>query len=165
MTFSHTGPARRAADIEGGLTVLRESGFRATAARRLVLEALFAADGPVSADDLASGLGGQTSRSDLASVYRNLETLEEIGLIHHLHVGHGPGLYVLAREGGREYLTCHRCGALRALDSSAFDGVRDAVRSASGYEARFAHFPIVGMCPACAGSANGNGNGNGAGHP
>lgn len=160
MTTSHTGPALRATDLEGALTLVRKAGFRATAARRLVLQALFAANGPVSADDLASGLGGQTSRSDLASVYRNLETLEEIGLIHHLHLGHGPGLYALASEGGREYLTCHRCGALRALDSSAFDGVRDAVRSAAGYEARFAHFPIVGLCPDCAGSANGNGNGH-----
>ena len=28
---------------------------------------------------------------DVASVYRNLETLEQIGLVRHFHLGHGPG--------------------------------------------------------------------------
>ena len=33
--------------------------------------------------------------SDLASVYRNLEHLEELGVVRHVHFGHGPGLYAL----------------------------------------------------------------------
>ena len=28
--------------------------------------------------------------------------------------------------------------------------MRDAVRELSGFEARFSHFPIVGLCPKCA---------------
>jgi len=36
------------------------------------------------------------------------------------------------------------------MEPSALDGVRDAVRGLSGFEARFSHFPIVGQCPHCA---------------
>ena len=54
---------------------------------------------PVRAEEIAAGIGGRLPRSDLASVYRNLETLENHGLVRHLHLGHGPGLYALAGEG------------------------------------------------------------------
>jgi Fe2+ or Zn2+ uptake regulation protein len=46
--------------------------MRISAARRLVLEALYAADAPISAEQIADGLSGRLPRSDLASVYRNL---------------------------------------------------------------------------------------------
>ena len=118
-------------------------GLRVSAARRLVLEALFAADGPVTAEEIADGLGGRLPVADLASVYRNLETLEQLGLVRHVHLGHGPGLYALAAR-QREYLVLRALRRVRAVPPGALDGVRDAVREAFGFEARFTHFPIVG---------------------
>jgi Fur family ferric uptake transcriptional regulator len=86
-------------------------------------------------------------------VYRNLEAFEELGLVRHVHLGHGPGLYALA--GDREYLVCETCDRVRSVPSEALDGVRSAIRDAFGYEARFSHFPIVGQCPDCS-SQRGN---------
>ena len=51
-----------------------------TKATGIKVNTLFAADGPVTADRIAAGLDGLVPRSDLASVYRNLEMLEEAGL-------------------------------------------------------------------------------------
>lgn len=127
---------------------MRKRGLRLSSARRLVLEALFAAERPVTADEIAGGLDGRVPRSDLASVYRNLETLEQLGLVHHVHAGHGPGLYALAR--GREYVLCERCGELQAVSPQALDPVRAALHDALGYEARFTHFPLVARCGSCA---------------
>ena len=50
----------------------------------------------------------------------------------------------------QDYLACERCGELLAADAAALAPVRALVREAFGYEARFGHFPIVGLCPACA---------------
>lgn len=136
-------------DLEEALDALRASGLRASAARRLVLEALFAAERPVSADAIAGGIGGRVPRSDLASVYRGLEALEEIGLIRHVHLGHGPGLYALAAL-EREYLVCERCGEVQAVEPTELEGVRAVVRTTFGFEARFGHFPLVGLCAGCA---------------
>jgi Fur family ferric uptake transcriptional regulator len=138
------------ADLDEAIGVVRASGLRLTSARRLVLEALLAARAPISAEEIADGLGGKMTQSDIASVYRNLETLGELGLVRHFHAGHGPGRYVLAGFGDREYLACESCGALQSVDPAALDGVRDAVRDLSGFEARFSHFPIVGLCARCA---------------
>jgi Fur family ferric uptake transcriptional regulator len=138
------------ADLDEAMDAVRRRGLRLTSARRLVLEALLAARAPISAEDIADGLGGRMTQSDIASVYRNLETLGELGLVRHFHAGHGPGRYVLEGFGDREYLACESCGALESVEPAALDGVRDAVRELSGFEARFSHFPIVGLCARCA---------------
>jgi Fur family ferric uptake transcriptional regulator len=120
----------------------------------------------VSAEQIATGLEGQLPISDLASVYRNLEVLERLGLVRHVHPGHAPGRYALALEAHvaasgrpgmdeppaakeREYLFCERCGALRPAGRTELDPVRDLVRAAFGFEARFTHFPLVGVCSSC----------------
>ncbi len=150
MPRAHSVPAVAAPDLDAALALLRANGLRVSAARRLVLEALYATDDPLTAERIAAGLDGRVPRSDPGSVYRNLETLESVGLVRHFHLGHGAGLYVRSSVGAREYLTCDSCGAVRALEPRALDGVRALIRKELGWEARFSHFPIAGMCPSCA---------------
>jgi Fur family ferric uptake transcriptional regulator len=131
------------------LNALRAQGLRVSTARRAVIETLFQAARPVAAEEIAGGLGGSRMRLDLASVYRNLETLEELGVVRHFHAGHGPGRYVLAGLGEREYLACEGCGAVIEADPRQLDSARAEIRDRFGYEAHFTHFPIVGVCPEC----------------
>ena len=155
MTVSPERQAVVVADLDEAIEAVRQGGLRLTSARRLVLEALLNAGGPISAEEIADGLGGRMTQSDIASVYRNLETLGGLGLVRHFHAGHGPGRYVLEGAGDREYITCESCGALDSVDPSALDGIRDEIRALSGFEARFSHFPIVGLCARCARAGNG----------
>ncbi len=141
-------------DLDGAIEAVRQRGFRLTSARRLVLEALLAAREPISAEDIADGLGGRMTQSDIASVYRNLETLGSLGLVRHFHAGHGPGRYVLEGAGDREYLSCESCGSLESVSPTSLDSVRSRVRELWGFEARFSHFPMVGLCAACARNKN-----------
>ena len=80
-----------------------------------------------------------------------LETLESIGIVRHVHLGHGPGLYALAGRHDAGYAACERCGRHAVLDDHALAGIGDAVRAACGFAPALAHFPIVGPCPECAG--------------
>lgn len=152
MTVASHGPPlpfRSVADIAAAL---RHAGGRLTTARRLVLDALFTADGPVSAEQLATGLGGRVTPSDLATVYRNLERLEQLGVVRHVHLGHGPGLYALADQQPAEHLVCERCGQLTSVPSERLDAIRAQIRREFGYQARFSHFPIHGLCRRCVGA-------------
>ena len=146
--MSYASPVIAAPDVPSALTALRRRGLRISTPRRLVVEALFAAGGPVPAPELADRCG-----LDPASVYANLQALEEVGLVSHVHLGHGPGRYALADRVERDYVECERCGAVQALRPSVLTEVRAAVRAATGYAARFDHFPIVGLCPGCARAA------------
>ena len=149
MTVSSLTPPLRFNSPETVLNALRGHGLRISTARRVVVQALFAAERPLSAEEIASGEEGGFP-VDLASVYRNLETLEELGIVRHVHAGHSAGRYALTGDGESEYLACERCGALAELDSSQLDDVRGEVRERFGYEVRFTHFPIVGLCDECA---------------
>ena len=80
-------PRTKFSDLEGVIKALRARGLRLTAPRHVVLGALFAADGPVSAEYIA-----ELHDLELTSVYRNLESLELHGVARHVHLGHGPGL-------------------------------------------------------------------------
>jgi Fur family ferric uptake transcriptional regulator len=150
MTRAPSVRARSAPNLAAALASLRDHGLRLSSARRVVLSALFAADGPLSAEQIADGVGGRVPASDIASVYRNLETLERLGIVSHVHLGHSPSLYAIATEGEQEYLTCERCAAFTAVTPDELDEVRRAIRRRFGYVASFSHFPIVGLCEACA---------------
>jgi Fur family ferric uptake transcriptional regulator len=110
-----------------------------------VIEALFEADGPVSAAHLVRSLS-----LDESSVYRNLEVLERHGLVRHLHLGHGAGLYVLAGHEEAEYLYCEQCARVTVVSPAELDPVREQIRRRFGYTPRFTHFAIVGLCDRCA---------------
>jgi Fur family ferric uptake transcriptional regulator len=144
-----TPDSRAPGSIEAAVATVRGRGFRMSSARRLVLEALFAANAPITAEQIARGLDGRLPRSDLGSVYRNLEILERLGVVRHLRGANGPGLYAIAREGEEGFLACERCGEVRPANPRAVVLIRAAVRKAFGYDASFRSFPIVGVCPRC----------------
>ncbi len=148
LTSQSTGLTLEFESTDSVLRALRSAGLRISTARRMIVNFLFEAVGPVSAQQIAIGLDG--TPLDLASVYRNLEKLEAIGLVRHFHAGHGPGRYVLIRGGVSEYLTCDRCGAIEEVDQSEFDPLRADVQERFGYRVGFTHFPMVGLCPRCA---------------
>ena len=137
------------ATLEAAMATIRKRGLRASSARRLVLQALLEAARPVTAEQIAGGLGGRLPKTDLGSVYRNLETLERAGVVRHVHAARGASLYAIARKEDQGFLTCERCGEVRAGNPRDVAVIRGAVRKAFGYDAGFLRFPIVGICPEC----------------
>jgi Fur family ferric uptake transcriptional regulator len=153
MTSSRATPPLAFASLEAACSELRNRGMRLSSARRLVLEMLFRVAHPLTADEIADGLDGQVPESDRASVYRNLEVFEELGVVRHVHLGHRAGVYTLTGRQQQEYLVCERCGAAKAVSSARIDPARDHIRAEFGFEARFDHFPISGLCAECAAGA------------
>lgn len=131
--------------VEEAIHAVRRRGMRLSTARRLVLEALFATDGPVSAPQLAQSL-----QVDVTSVYRNLELLERHGLVRHVHLGHGAGLWVLAGRHELEYLYCERCARVTPVAAEDLDPIRQQIKERFGYQTHFTHFALVGLCEQCA---------------
>lgn len=78
-----------------------------------MLTALFAAAEPVSAPDIADGLGGQLTVCDVSTVYRILLDLEQLGVVRQLHIADGPALYAPEDGGQRAYLLCEQCARLQ----------------------------------------------------
>lgn len=153
MPDSPLTPPRVVPDLEAALAVLREGGGRVSTSRRALLQVLFEATSPLSVDQLASQ---SVPSLDVPSTYRTLERLEQVGLVRHVHLGHGPGLYELANDGEHEYAWCESCGKAASLSPERLDEARGLIERSIGYRPRFSHFPIVGLCAECLAAGRGD---------
>ena len=140
-----TGKILTADDLIAGL---RQAGLRVTAARRTICEVLATAGvDHLTAGDVAARIG---AGADLSTVYRTLEALEGLGMVEHVHLGHGPGAYHVGPSAQHHHLVCDRCG--RTFDVPIADLRRavERVTAPLGFVPDSAHFAIVGRCAECA---------------
>ncbi len=144
MTMASQGGHVTVERLPEALALLRTHGVRLSGSRRAVLQVLFADATPRTAEEIAA-----SAYVDLASAYRNLDTLEALGLVRHVHLGHGPGLYARVGRDQLEHAVCEVCGEHRSVPAAELQAARDAIRRATGITASFAHFPVVGRCAAC----------------
>ena len=117
-------------------------------ARVQVLAALAAAGRPVRADELA----GLVPEVHVSSVYRALATLEEEGVVAHLHLGHGPSIYRLTADATTDgHVVCEVCGRHEIVPADVFASLAAALRDRHGFVLDTSHFAVVGRCQNCAG--------------
>ena len=126
---------------------VRAAGLRMGSARRQVIDVLSELEGPVTAEDVAARLPDV----HVSSVYRSLNVLEELGVVRHVHLAHGPALYELTDVAARiRHLACERCGRDVVVPSALFDELRTTIEREYGFVMDGGHFAIPGWCVECA---------------
>ena len=90
---------------------LHEKGLRLTPQRELVLAAVRSL-GHATPEEVAEKVRQTHPGINLSTVYRNLETLENVGLVQHTHLGHGGATYHAAEELTHLHLVCSACGSV-----------------------------------------------------
>jgi Fur family ferric uptake transcriptional regulator len=131
---------------------LRARGYRLTPQRQLVLEAV-ARLGHATPDEIATTVRETASGVNISTVYRTLELLEELGLVTHTHLGHGPPTYHAATDDDHVHLVCRVCGNVSETSPGLVDGVVRELRETVGFDADVGHLAIFGTCRGCAGDA------------
>ncbi len=131
------------------LVLLRERGGRVTLPRRAIIAALLDARTHVTAERLAEDV--QRAHPDIhrATIYRTLVRLSELGVVTHVHLGHGPSLYHLSVD-DHHHLVCDQCGTVVELPAGAFDALRRRVERDYGFHIDAHHFALGGRCAHCA---------------
>jgi Fur family ferric uptake transcriptional regulator len=138
--------------VEAVLAVLRSRGGRVTSSRRILLQVLFEADGHMSAETLAEAVQARAPDVHLSTIYRNLDDLEELGVIAHSHLGHGPSSYLLAAHAHAHFI-CAECGAMIEAPDALFRGLARTAKAQLGFAIDPKHFAILGRCADCSGRA------------
>jgi Fur family transcriptional regulator, ferric uptake regulator len=134
--------------VDAVITFLRSRGSRVTSSRRILLEVLFAAEGHLSAEELADAVQRRAPDVHLSTIYRNLEELEHIGVISHSHLGHGPSSYLLSSHAHAHFM-CAECGTMIEAPAEMFRGLARSARSKLGFTIDPKHFAILGLCADC----------------
>jgi Fur family transcriptional regulator, ferric uptake regulator len=137
-----------ASTVEDVLALVRERGGRVTSARRLVLEAIFKAKGHQTAEELAAVVQERAPDIHLSTIYRNLDDLQELGIVVHAHLGHGPSTYHLAAA-AHGHLVCEECSAVIEAPDDLFASLSRSTRSRFGFTIDPHHFAMLGRCRRC----------------
>jgi Fur family transcriptional regulator, ferric uptake regulator len=137
---------------ESVMELIRDAGGRATAARRIILEALIAAGGHCTAEELAAGVKAAHPELHESTVYRTLDRFEQLGVAYHTHLGHGAAQWHLSRD-VHQHLVCQDCGGVVEADPEVFRAVARYLLTEYGFHVELHHFALTGRCAACAGPA------------
>ena len=130
---------------------LSRGGYRSGAARLRVVDVLAGRHCCATAQEIADELRAADQRIGTASVYRALEVLDRLGLVHRLDVGDGVARYEAAKEGGdhHHHLVCDRCGRVAQFTDGALEQAIDALSARLDYAIDQHDVVLRGACPDC----------------
>ena len=130
--------------MDTALERVRAGGGRLTKARRDLLHDLHEAPVRVTAEELVA----RHPDIDQATVYRSLSHFEEVGVVEHVHLGHGPASY---RWVGTRTIAavCEGCGAVVDLPADELDDLAQRLSSSYDLELSLGHFALSVRCSAC----------------
>ncbi len=134
--------------LEAALELLRARGGRVTSARRAVLSALLDHEEHAGAEALAEVVHASHPDVHLSTVYRTLDAFEQLGVVTHVHLGHGRAVYHLTDE-IHHHAVCERCGSVVQLPLALFAQLHDRLRDDFGFEVDAHHFALAGHCARC----------------
>lgn len=130
---------------------LEEAGLRRGGARTAVIDALAAEGCAVSALELDDRLRLEGRRVGRASVYRALEQLAALGLVHRLDLGGETARYERTDPGGEHHhhMVCDTCGKVLPFEDEALERAVNRITGGRGFEVRDHEIVLHGACGAC----------------
>ncbi len=140
--------------IERTLGAIRDHGGRVTDQRRAILRVLFEQSDHVTVDDLAERVHERLPDVHVTTVYRFLDTLEEMALVTHVHLGHGPAAYHLS-DSRHTHVVCDSCGTIGVIDDATLRLWSQQLQQADGFILVHQHFALAGRCAQCGPATDG----------
>lgn len=140
-------------DVHSEVSVLlRQAGQRYTPARRHIIDALITTRRPMTIADLLEALPDVAQ----SSLYRNLTTLEQGGVVSRVVTTGDTGRYELSEQlaGHHHHLVCSRCGAMRDVVipeslETTLDNAFARVAKREGFRLEHHRLDLVGVCGKC----------------
>ena len=128
---------------------LRSAGRRLTAQRRLILQVIEESNGHLDADALYDRVKARDPDVSLATLYRTLAVLREIGLVEEHRLGEDHGHYEAVRQEPHYHFTCLRCGKVIEFDTPLVAQVEQDLCEQEGVRVTSTHLHVSGYCAQC----------------
>ena len=137
----------------------QQHGLRLTVPRQIILDILEQNEEYVGADDLYLQVREQQPGIGLATVYRTLQLLSEIGVVLRIETGDGKARFKLARgdeQRRRGLLICSNCLRTIPHDSiteeqqQLLEQLEHTIAAGQGFQVRQSVLHLYGICSECA---------------
>jgi Fur family ferric uptake transcriptional regulator len=149
----HPSPEAHRESVEAALAALRDAGGRITDGRRAIVTAVLAGDDHhVTVDELAAELRASHPALALSTIYRTLETLEELGIVARVDLGQGRAVYHPI-DHAHHHLVCSTCGAVEEVPDEAMAPLAADLESRVGFALSRQQLTLTGTCRRCRSSS------------
>jgi Fur family ferric uptake transcriptional regulator len=129
---------------------LRRNARKITAPRQAILNVLRRHQHPLTNREIHAALYG--FECDLATVYRNLNTLEDMGMVRRFDFGDGTARFELVTEGDdghHHHLVCTRCGSVEEVEDCFPAELEAELARKHGFQQVSHKLEFFGICPKC----------------
>lgn len=135
--------------MDGSLTkMLRDKGFKVTPQRLAIYDVLLKTKEHPNAEMIFNQLQPHYPTMSLATVYKTVEILQEIGLVQILNVGEDSFRYDAITD-RHAHVRCTECNCVDDLTDMDAGVLAQQAAEATGYEITEQQFYFFGVCPAC----------------
>ena len=125
--------------------ILKLGKLKITPIRLKLMDALEHATEPIRAKDLVKQV-----KSDIVTVYRNLETLNRLGLVSQVFLDQKEAYFEL-KAGHHHHAICENCGRVSDIHDLGHKKLDDEALKASGFDSIRRHsLEFFGICKSCA---------------
>jgi Fur family transcriptional regulator, ferric uptake regulator len=128
---------------------LGQAGYRATAARRAVVDLITGRDGHFTAADLVDDAQRRGLHIGRATIFRTLDVLTELRAVERLDLPSGDHAYVACEPAHHHHVVCSRCGRSSDADDAGLRAVVRDIERQSGYRIDEHRLELFGLCPDC----------------
>lgn len=128
---------------------LRQSGFRITPQREIIIETLAHSDAHLSAEELHQRLQPRSKTINLATVYRTLDLLVEQGYATRLVGREGKFLYATRQHSRHLHLICRKCGRTCPAEYEGLQPFLEHLKKTYDFQVEAEHLTFSGLCSDC----------------
>jgi Fur family ferric uptake transcriptional regulator len=136
-------------DYQIMLDKLRQRGYRITPQREMIVDALAHCEDHMTAEEIYAITRSRSKALNLATVYRTLDLLVDVGLISRADLGNGRIMYTSDQHGPHLHLVCRQCGKAVGADSALLASFEEQLHAGYGFVADLQHLCISGLCESC----------------
>jgi Fur family ferric uptake transcriptional regulator len=132
---------------------LREQDFRLTPQRQAVMEILLSNTGEhLNAEEIFQAAREKFPDLGLATVYRTLELLVELGVVHKLQFNEDCSRYEYNPDGDKHshhHLICLKCGEITEFDEDLLDELERKIAQQNNFAVTDHSLRFYGYCAKC----------------
>lgn len=128
---------------------LSDSGHRITPQRLCILKALIDSNRHPTAEEIYAQVLHVSPTTSLATVYKTLDTLQEMGEVQELEFGDGRNHYDGVDPIPHPHIVCTHCGKIEDVKVSGVDTMQIQAAAESGYRITSQRVEFYGLCGIC----------------
>lgn len=134
--------------MENLMQIFKDKNLKLTPQRYAIYKYLLSVKTHPSAEMIYSELKKSYPTMSLATVYKTLKTLNELGLVQELNVGEDNFRYD-ANVNNHPHIVCLSCGKVDDLEKANFDMVSKEASKFTDYDIKSYKIYFYGICPKC----------------